>query len=731
MNKKQNKKEGKKVVSNKNNYNTSNTNNTDNTSNTSNTTKKAVLPVLSVLPTLERYLELVFKDNISDKILYFLCKNKEWFTYDKIAEMIGKKPSNVRQAVGRHKSWFLIQTDNTGKTVIQVIQQKVDEIIGKLEDLQYKEKQKKEQEKKKKLENLKKQKFSIKIEKFIQNKKVKREGSFLIIDYNDILEHSSELLDFFLDKPQDFIDTINERFPQETKVRIINLPHNMKENIENLRKDHLNKFISLEARVTSLGEVKPVISKLTFECPNCGSLISKEQNYRTGILVEPKGCSCGRKGGFKKHSRKEINSCFVQLEDLQDNTDNPHSQRVKAVLFNGLCNPKIIKNFTPGNEVRVTGILKEIPVFKGGKKTVFINWIFEINNVELIQKDVNVEEFDEETIKQINELSAKIDSEGFKVLEKSFAPEVYGYGEIKKAIMLQLANKRNNLKNKSIRNKSNILLIGDPGIAKTVLCKYAVKCSSGAREAVGGGSSAVGITASVVKEEDSMGGFRVEPGAMILAKDLLFLDELNNLNEEDKPKLQEGMSEQRVSINKANLHVQMKVTCGILAVANPIHGHFRTDVKESLAEQFNIPTPILNRFDTVFMMRDEVNDDNDKKIAETMMKRHIGELKPEYSPEFLKKYFAYVRHSEDPTINRDVTDLMREIYSYARKSYGNVTINPRFFESLTRMSCASAKLRLSKEVEKKDLKLALKILSKSQYSIDELILEKLTKNDTK
>jgi replicative DNA helicase Mcm len=424
----------------------------------------------------------------------------------------------------------------------------------------------------------------------------------------------------------------------------------------------------------------------------------------------------------------EIDSCYIQLEDLQDNTDNPHSQRIKGAIFDGLCEPEIIKNFTPGNEIRVTGILKEVPIIKGGKKSVFLNWIFEIVDVELIDKEVDVTAFDDETITQIKELANKIDKDGFEVLDNSFAPEVYGYEKIKQAIMLQLANRRNQVKIKSTRNKSNILLIGDPGIAKTVLCKYAVKCSSGAREAVGGGSSAVGITASVVKEEDSMGGFRVEPGAMILAKDLLFLDELNNLNEEDKPKLQEGMSEQRVSINKANLHVQMKVTCGILAVANPIHGHFRTDVKESLAEQFNIPIPILNRFDTVFMMRDEVNGESDKKIAERMMQRHTGNLSPDYDFEFLKKYFAYVRYSEEPKIEEDVAELMKEIYSIVRKSHGNVKINPRFFESLTRMSSAAAKMRLSKVVDKKDIEVALGILSQSQYGIDELMIKSNIKN---
>jgi len=87
------------------------------------------------------------------------------------------------------------------------------------------------------------------------------------------------------------------------------------------------------------------------------------------------------------------NSCFLQLEDLQEKTDNPHSQRVKSVIFNGLTESKNIKIFNPGNEVRVIGILKDVPIFKNNKKTVFHNWILEIKSAELIEKDIDIDAF--------------------------------------------------------------------------------------------------------------------------------------------------------------------------------------------------------------------------------------------------------------------------------------------------------------------------------------------------
>ena len=163
-------------------------------------------------------------------------------------------------------------------------------------------------------------------------------------------------------------------------------------------------------------------------CPSCGTLISIKQNYRIGNIKIPKRCSCGRANGFLQHSKKEINTCFVQLEDLQENTDNPHSQRIKGVLFDSLCKKDIINLFTPGNEVKCLGILKEVPIFKNGKETIFLNWIFEIINVELIEKEIEIDKLEDDEIEEINILSNNIDKEGLNYLTESFAPEVYGYG---------------------------------------------------------------------------------------------------------------------------------------------------------------------------------------------------------------------------------------------------------------------------------------------------------------
>ena len=694
---------------------------TDNTDNTDNTDKAKKLSVLSVLRD-KKVFDTLFGENLFEQILKIFAVSNESFTYDKIAEKLDRTPDNIKQAMNRKKEYFSHYLLKNKKRVSRLSRIAIDEINSRISQKNAEIEQKKlSKQKLEEQEELRKN-FEENVLRFLQETNPKRKNQALIIDFDVLVEHDYKLADEFLNNPTRFIDFLRNYFDNKLSISIINLPKGIILNIEDIRKEHLDKVICVEGRIASIGSVRPLATSISYECPNCGTLIKIQQNYRIGTIKEPNRCSCGSRGGFRIISVTEKNASYLQLEDLHEKTDNPHSQRIKSIIFDNLCDKEKISDFVPGNEVRCVGVLKRVPIKVAGKISTLFDWIFEIISSELIEKEIDVTQFTDENLDRINELSSKIDRNGISELLPSFAPDIHGYDEIKSALILQLCNKRNNKKNKSVRNKSNILLIGDPGVAKSVLCDFAISITTGSRKAVGGGSSAVGITASVQKEEDSLGGYRVEPGAMILAKDLLFIDELNNLSEEDKPKLQEGMSEQTISINKANLHVQMKVTCGILSASNPLHGHFIEDGKTTIQEQFNIPSPILNRFDSIFVLRDEVNEINDKLIAERMIQRQRGLLKPDYEKEFLKKFFVYIKNQEEPKINDSITKKFQKIYSKARKNFSSgVKINARFLESLTRMAISSAKLRLDKEIKEKDIILALKILSKSQYLINETI----------
>ncbi len=665
----------------------------------------------------------LFGDSNLEQIIKNLVLSKRALTFGELAIKIGKSESNIRNTISRNKGSFGTIRSNGKMCYTYVLQMVLSELEARIHTIKKREKEK-EQEKIVEEQTLSKsedlilesKKFFEYIKKDIGNQLKQNKGE-LIINFNSLSEFSPILSEDLISDPEHIIDILETSLEEigivkNFRVRIINLPIDRKVFIENIRAKYVNELISIEGRVVSISDVRPQVVNAKFECPSCGTIISVlqiEKKFR-----EPSRCSCGRRGGFKLISKEMVDTARIILEDLQEKTDNPHTRRLDFFIKESLTNPNNIKFFTPGNEVKLVGILKEIPIpLPGGGLSTRFQVAVEVNSVELCEEEVDITKFSDNDIKEIEDVCAKIDIEGLQEINTSFAPDIYGCEEIKNAIILQLCNKKNSSIKGSIRNKPNILLIGDPGSAKSVLGNFAVEITPGARKVTGGGSSAVGITASVIREDD---GWRVEPGAFVLAKDLLFIDELNNLHDEDKPKLQEAMSEQSVTIAKANIRMKMKVTAGALATANPVKGTFNHE--EDFVKQFNLPAPIINRFDEIFIIIDKVNEDIDKAIAKNMLNRERGKIKAKYDKEFLKKFFVYVKQTDEPTINDEISKYMQSLYSRIRQyKTESININPRFKETIIRLSKASAKIRLSDKVEKKDIERSINILHKSYYNI--------------
>ena len=698
---------------------TDNTDNTGNTDNTDNTKKKTVTTVLCDNATAE----ILFDDNTFERILKIFATSKEAFTYDKLAELLNKKPENIRQAIGREKSYFVINKPDGKKAVIHLSHIAIDKINLRIANFKQKEAQKQQIEVEKEKKISKGEELLIEAKNFFDIYKKDfgedlRKGSIIYLDFMKLTEFSNKLADELLSNPEESLRLLELAVEQmglggNIRIRIINLPEDCNVFIENIRAKYLNELISVEGRVVSITDVRPQVVNAKFECPSCGTVISVlqlEKKFR-----EPMRCSCGRRGGFKLISEDMVDTAKIILEDLQEKTDNPHTRRLNIFIKEDLTLPKNIKMFTPGNEIKIVGILKKVPIqIQKGGLSVRFDLAVEVNSVELSEEEVDINKFTEQEIEDIKSLSKKIDKEGLDEINSSFAPNVYGYEEIKNALIFQLCNKRNEPKKVPIRNKPNILLIGDPGTAKSELGKFTIEITPGSRIAMGGGSSAVGITASVIREEGE--GYRVEPGAMVIAREILFLDELNNLSDEDKPKLQEGMSEQSITINKANIHMKMKVTAGVLAAANPVRGSFQHD--EDMVKQFNLPAAIINRFDEIFVMTDSVSEDIDKSIARRMISRERGKIKPKYSKDFLTKFFVYIRNFQEPTISDLMAERLEDLYSKLRKyKQQSININARIHEALLRILKSSAKIRFSDKIEEKDVERAINVLSNSHYNI--------------
>lgn len=682
--------------------------------------KKTAFETNETNETCNTTLTFAFGVGVLDNLFsYFFSHNNAPITTDDLAETLKKTKDIVRVTINRNKEFFqeIGKEEETSRKLYCLSPLGVNYCNHQIEDYN------------KKMEELKNQIIESKKnrsgeEELIEQTKnllsvinLKEDRTNALINFKEVSEWNPDYAQRLLEEPSKILKVLNQELIDKGYkcIRIRNLPKSEIIPVEKVRSIHIDKLICIEGRCVSLSTVRPIIKHIRFECPSCGNIISIIQNEKN--IKQPERCSCGRRGGFKETSKDVEDVARIILEDLQEKTDNPNTQRLDCVIQGELTSPENIRVFTPGEELKVVGIVRETKKIVNQGISTMLGISLEIIDAEKIEEEVDINQFSFEDIKEIKSLASQIDKKGMSEINKSFAPQVHGYEQQKNAIILQCCNKKNDPKKSAMRNKISILMIGDPGIAKTVLGKFAVSITPNSKMAAGGGSSAVGITASVVKEDESMGGYRVEPGAMVLAKELLFLDEMNNITDEDKPKLQQGMSEQQISINKANLHVNLKVQGGMLATANPIKGHFQ---EGDVATQFNIPSPILNRFDVIFVMRDIVNEERDGAIAEIMIKRRKNLITPKYSPEFLRKFFVYVRAFGEPEIPDEITQKVKKIYTSSRRTKSsNVIINPRFMESLTRLMEASAKIRLSTKVEEKDVERALEILSQSHFQVSE------------
>jgi len=306
-------------------------------------------------------------------------------------------------------------------------------------------------------------------------------------------------------------------------------------------------------------------------------------------------------------------------------------------------------------------------------------------------------------------------------LVRSIAPSIYGYETIKEAIILQLfgGERTQRPDNTSVRGDIHILLVGDPGVAKSQMLKYIFTMAPKARYVSGKSASGAGITASVVKDE-FLKGWSLEAGALVLAnKGICLIDEIDKMDKEDRSAMHEAMEQQTVTISKANIHSTLKAETTILAAANPKLGRF--DPYQPLADQIDMPPTLISRFDLLFTLRDIPEKERDTRLAQHILNTFKNPQKviPEIEPDILRKYIAYAKKNVSPKLSDEAILEIQEFFVGLRSKRSKseeeggvkpIPISARQLEALVRLAQASARVRLSNNVTQSDAKRAINLL---------------------
>jgi len=550
----------------------------------------------------------------------------------------------------------------------------------------------------------------------------RRKGSNVVfLDFESLIKFSKILSDEILEDPEEALRIFEQAIEQSplidsVRIRLKNLPKSQTVKIRDIRSKHLNEMIVVEGIIRQASDVRPQVVNAKFECPSCGTIIQVlqiEKKFR-----EPSRCSCGRKGGFKLISKEMVDTQRLVVEEAHESlSGGEQPKKINVFVKEDLVEPKMEEKTTPGSRVRAIGVLKEVavPLATGGLSTRF-ELAIEANNLIPLEETFEEVEMNDEDERQILELSQTPNI--FSKLAESIAPSVWGYEEIKKSLILQLFGgvKKELSDGSNQRGDIHILLIGDPGVAKSVILGFMSKIAPKGRYVVGKSTSGAGLTATVVRD-DYLKGWALEAGAMVLAnKGLVCIDELEKMDPQDRSAMHEAMEQQSVTISKANVQASLKAETSVLAAANPKFGRF--DPYQPIAQQIDLPPTLINRFDIMFTLRDLPDRKKDAKIATHVLSEHTKETEIlPISRELLRKYVAYSKQRIKPALTKEAIEELKNFYIELRNkpissesAQRPIPISARQLQALVRLSEASAKVRLSDSVSKQDAQQSIEIM---------------------
>ena len=531
-------------------------------------------------------------------------------------------------------------------------------------------------------------------------------------------------------------------------VRIIHLPSDQVRTVSQLRADDIGKLIALDSVTTKISGVRPRLYNAVFECVACGHTMEITQPNEQE-LIEPLECSqidggCGRQKRqtrfFLKEKESElINSQFIELQELPEQMKGGiQPERILCIGEQDLAG-----KLNPGDRVKANGVLFIRSQRKAGKDTPVFDIFLRVHSLErqnVPLEEIIITEDEEKAIKALASMP-----EIYEVLSGSIAPSIFGMNEIKKSLMLQLFGGVAQLNSDGTRNRGDIhiLLMGDPGVAKSQLLHYMSTISPRGRFTSGQSASAAGLTAAAVQDAAADGRWTLEAGTLVLADlGLAAIDEFDKMKDSDRSSMHEAMEQQRISISKAGINASLRTRCAVLAAANPEHGRFQPVSDVSFTKQIDLEPPLISRFDVIWLITDTPDESSDKKIANHIIENrmqgssellvHEGTIpdpsrstaqstQPKVTQggheilqrELLRKYVAFAKRNIHPVLDDEAKNAIVQFYIDTRSKGGeahdSVAITARSLEALSRLSEASARIRLSQTATIEDAQRAIRL----------------------
>lgn len=553
----------------------------------------------------------------------------------------------------------------------------------------------------------------------------------IVIDFEDLLTFDSPLAKNLVEKPDEYTVYANKAVWAQMKIedpeyaehikaffaRFRQLPD--KVSMRKIGSSQMGKLIAVDGIIVRSSPVKPMITKAAFKCRSCGEVTLVEQ---AGFLMRGVGlCPHCRsaKASFELLVEKSTFLDYQEVRIQERPEDLPPGQLPRTIDVKFI--EDLVDLARPGDRVVITGAVRaqQEMISRRGRLRTFDMYL-DANYVDVTGKEAEVVEITAEEEKAIRELAA--DPWLYQKILRSLAPSIYGYDDIKEAIVsLLFGGVPKHLPDGiNLRGEVNTLLVGDPGTAKSQMLQYVSRIAPRGLYTSGRGTTAAGLTAAVLR--DKTGGMVLEAGALVLAdKGVAAIDEIDKMKPDDRVAIHEAMEQHTVSIAKGGIVATLNARASVLAAANPALGRY--DPYRNITENINLPITILSRFDLLFIMKDIPEADMDAKMSEHILTLHRTRTTPEEPPipmDLFRKYISYSRRIE-PVMSDEAAAELKDFYLKMRASSGGtespITITPRQLEALVRLSEARARAFLRPKVTVEDARAAIRLMTVSLQNV--------------
>lgn len=555
----------------------------------------------------------------------------------------------------------------------------------------------------------------------------------------------------------------------ETKYYKV-LPYNLREEkgMRELNPGDIDKLVSIKGLVLRSTSIIPDMKAAFFRCSICSHTMLAEIDR--GSILEPTTCPRPACASLNSMELIHVRSHFAdkQIIRLQETPNHvpdgqtPHS--ISVIVYDDL-----VDVCRAGDRVQMTGVFRSVPIRVNPQQRTLKNLyktyidVFHIQKSdskrlgadistlgntnleaqyadEITQQDStingnsssnangardaeDIRRATPEDVQRIHDVAERPDV--YELLARSIAPSIFEQDDVKKGLLLQLFGGTNKKFTKGgsprYRGDINILLCGDPSTSKSQILQYINKIAPRGMYTSGKGSSAVGLTAYVTRDQETK-QLVLESGALVLSDGgICCIDEFDKMNDGTRSVLHEVMEQQTVSVAKAGIITTLNARTSILASANPIGSKYNPDL--SVIQNIDLPPTLLSRFDLVYLMLDKVDERADRQLA-----RHLASMYLEDNPlnasqyeilpiEFLTTYITYAKEHIHPTITPEAKEElvnayveMRKLGDDVRSNEKRITATTRQLESMIRLSEGHAKMRLSPTVRVDDVKEAVRLI---------------------